>query len=71
MGHLDTVTLNITAVDQDYVFQHADWGIDVSLPKGQTTAVTVDALSVGDSTFSCGPDCQGTIAVRGKSDEED
>lgn len=65
----DTLNLNVTAADQDYYFQVADYPrLDAQLPKGKTTTIKIDSLGVGEYPFTCGPDCTGLITVEQAED---
>lgn len=66
-----TITLEVNAIDGDYIFQLKDFGINKKLPKGKKTQVKIDGLGVGKYRFNCGQDCGGIVEVVGKSDEEE
>lgn len=69
---LDTLILNVNAVDQDYNFQVPDYPrLDTQIPKGQTTTVKIQYLGEGEYTFTCGPNCAGQLSVVQQSDTED
>lgn len=67
----DSIILEVTASDQDYLFQSSDFGINKNLPKGKTTRVKIEGLGVGKYQFSCGANCSGSVEVVSKSDEEE
>jgi hypothetical protein len=67
----DTVKLNISAVDRDYVFKVRDYPrMDVSIPTGKTAVAAIEFLGVGDYVFDCGQGCSGTITVVQERDTE-
>ncbi|KKU02194.1 MAG: hypothetical protein UX99_C0021G0004 [Candidatus Amesbacteria bacterium GW2011_GWB1_47_26] len=67
----DTMKLNISAVDRDYVFKVRDYPrMDVSIPAGKTVVAPIVYLGVGDYVFDCGEDCTGTITVVQEKDTE-
>lgn len=66
--HWETIPLAITAVDKDYTFILEDFGMNVPLPKGQTTAVELVGQGVGTFEYRCGPSCTGTVVVSPEPD---
>lgn len=67
----DTVNLNISAVDRDYVFKVRDYPrMDMTIPAGQTVVAPIVYLGVGDYVFDCGESCTGTITVVQERDKE-
>jgi hypothetical protein len=58
------LNLRVTAIDHDYQFKVNGYDrIDMTLQKGETTNVLIEALGVGEYTYSCGTGCSGTITV--------
>ncbi len=49
----DTAHINFTAVDKNYDFTQPDYGLYVSIPKGQTKLVEFSATAEGKFTFYC------------------
>ncbi len=56
----DTVRITVAAVDQTYDVTQPDYGIHLSVPKGETKWTEFEATAVGKFTFYCaacgGPD---------------
>ena len=49
----DTVHINLTAVDGNYDFTQANYGLSLAVAKGQTKVVQFDADTAGKFTFFC------------------
>ncbi len=68
----ETLHVNVMAVDHDYTFKVKDYPrLDTTMPKGQTTPITIQFLGVGEYTFTCGKACSGKIIVEQRIDNEE
>lgn len=69
--HLETLNLQIRAVDRDYVFALPDFNLNVSLPQGETTSVNLVGEGVGTYEYTCGQNCSGSVEVSPEPDVDD
>jgi hypothetical protein len=63
------LVLVVTAVDRDYSFKVTGYPrLDYTMKKGESTSLLIDALGVGEYTYTCGPGCNGSIVVEQEGD---
>jgi hypothetical protein len=61
--------LQVQAVDKDYSFKVNGYPrLDFTMKKGDSTSLLIDALGVGEYTYTCGTNCKGTITVEPEAD---
>lgn len=61
VAHLGTLTVRISAIDREYVFDFPALSMRQSIPQGQTVTLTLDGSPVGSEPFTCGEGCGGTV----------
>jgi hypothetical protein len=63
--------LEVTAVDNDYIFKVSDLPrLDTIIKKGETSTIMIEYVGPGEYPFTCGNGCSGKIIVEHKDDYE-
>lgn len=57
----EPLTLVITAVDQDYIFDIPDADLHYTISQGTTVRVPLDGLAEGFYPYACGAQCEGGV----------
>lgn len=65
------INLSVTAVDKDYTFEVEGYPrLTEKVKKGETKIIKIDALGIGEYTYTCSANCKGTITVGQQADSE-
>ncbi len=72
LAQLDSINLEITALEQDYILQNNNFGVDQSIPEGRTTTVRLDATQPsGMYQFLCQANCIFKVEIFKPADSDE